>query len=345
MHLNHHQRFGLIALVMALALVAFTWPSGRLAPRDVPVGVVGPTPTSIAADHGYEIHPFASPADARTAIRDRHVYGAIVGRQTYIATAASPAVAQRLRQILPGNRVTDLAPGTRHDPQAATVTSMTLPISVLGIFLGVLAALTTRGKREQLVTLIGGGVIAGLLASLVTKTWLNAIPGPWLLLAGSVALAVIAVGTLVIGLVARLGPPGIGVAAVLTMLVGNAWSAASTAPELLPEPVSFIGRLLPPGAFGQLARSVGWFDGAGAAGPVIVLSGWVAVGLALLLLPASRAVASRVPEAQPRIARARSASASGGHRLVAPSQGARGRELPALRRPLRKRPAARNPQP
>jgi hypothetical protein len=241
---------GLITLVMALALVAFTWPSGRLAPRALPVGVVGAIPTSVAVTRGYETHPYASAADARTAIRDRHVYGAFVGRKTYIATAASPAVAQRLRQVVPGNTVTDLAPGTRHDPQAATVTSMTLPISVLGIFLGVLAALTARGKREQLVTLMGGGVIAGLLASLVTKTWLSAIPGPWLMLAGSVALAIIAVGTLVVGLVARLGPPGIGVGAVLTMLVGNAWSAASTAPELLPEPASFIGRLLPPASSG-----------------------------------------------------------------------------------------------
>ena len=36
MHLNHQQRLGLITLVMALALVAFTWPNGRLAPRAFP---------------------------------------------------------------------------------------------------------------------------------------------------------------------------------------------------------------------------------------------------------------------------------------------------------------------
>ncbi|MBV8956100.1 MAG: hypothetical protein JO179_18320, partial [Solirubrobacterales bacterium] len=138
----------------------------------------------------------------------------------------------------------------------------------------------------------------------------SAIPGSWLLLAGSVALAIIAVATLVLGLAARLGPAGIGVGAVLTMLIGNAWSAASTAPELLPEPASLIGRLLPPGAFGELARSVGWFDGAGAAQHVVVLSGWVAVGFALLLLPAPRAATSRAPETQAGIAPARSAPAA-----------------------------------
>jgi hypothetical protein len=91
-------------------------------PAGLPVGVVGAIPTSVAVTRGYETHPYASAADARTAIRDRHVHGAFVGRKTYIATAASPAVAQRLRQVVPGNTVTDLAPGTRHDPQAATVT-------------------------------------------------------------------------------------------------------------------------------------------------------------------------------------------------------------------------------
>lgn len=306
MHLKHRQRFALATLVMALALVAFTWPSGRLAPRDLPVGVVGPAPAAVATGQGYHLHRYATAAAARGAIRDRRVYGAFAGGQTFIATAASPAVAQRLRHASPADTVTDLAPGTRHDAQAVTVASMSLPISVLGIFLGALSALTATRKRDQLLALLGGGVIAGLLASLVTKTWLGAIPGSWLLLAGSVALAVLAVGTLVVGLIARLGPPGIGVAAVLTMLVGNAWSGASAAPELLPAPASFIGRLLPAGAFGQLARSVGWFDGAGAAAHVAVLLGWQAVGLALILRSAPKQAPAPAAQSEPGTIHARS---------------------------------------
>jgi len=63
------------------------------------------------------------------------------------------------------------------------------------------------------------------------------------------------------------------------VLVGNAWSGISSAPEMLPKPLGLIGQLIPPGAGGNLLRSTAFFDGAGATGHLIVLAVYAAVGL------------------------------------------------------------------
>ena len=59
----------------------------------------------------------------------------------------------------------------------------------------------------------------------------------------------------VLGLGQLLGNPGIGLAAVLLVLVGNPLSGLATGPEMLPPPWGTIGQLLPPGATGTLMRS------------------------------------------------------------------------------------------
>ena len=48
------------------------------------------------------------------------------------------------------------------------------------------------------------------------------------------------------------------------VLIGNPFSGVGSAPELLPQPIGAIGQLMPPGAGGNLLRSTGFFDGAGA---------------------------------------------------------------------------------
>jgi hypothetical protein len=66
------------------------------------------------------------------------------------------------------------------------------------------------------------------------------------------------------------------------VFLGNPFSGAGSAPELLPEPIGGLGQLLPPGAGANLLRSTGFFDGAAATGPVIVPVTWTAIGLAAL---------------------------------------------------------------
>jgi hypothetical protein len=85
------------------------------------------------------------------------------------------------------------------------------------------------------------------------------------------------------GLYSVFGKAGLGIGVLTMIFIGNPFSAAATAPELLPEPVGGLGQLLPPGAGVNLLRSTGFFDGAGAAEHITVLGVWAAAGLILML--------------------------------------------------------------
>jgi len=141
--------------------------------------------------------------------------------------------------------------------------------------------------------------VAGVLAALVAQTWLDALAGDWLALAGAVALAVAAVAAPVAGLAARLGRAGIGAGAAVMMLVANPWSGIASAPELLPEPAGAIGQLLPTGAAGDLLRGVAYFDGAGTAGALVVLAAWATAGLGLLAVPSPGRREAPAPHTEP----------------------------------------------
>src|SRR5919108_3832736 len=97
----------LVPLIAALVLTLFAWPSARLEPRDMPVGVAGPPAAVQKFEHGleaddgaFEVHRYATEAGAREAIEDRDIYGAFVagpgGAKVLTASAASPMVAQQL---------------------------------------------------------------------------------------------------------------------------------------------------------------------------------------------------------------------------------------------------------
>ena len=64
-----------VPLVVALFLTLFAWPSARLGPRDLPIGVAGPPPAvekveqGLPAEEGaFEIHPYDTEAAARAAV-------------------------------------------------------------------------------------------------------------------------------------------------------------------------------------------------------------------------------------------------------------------------------------
>jgi hypothetical protein len=220
------------------------------------------------------------------------VYGALAGPTLLVATGASPAVAASLRELAPPPaRVVDLAPGTRLDPRGGTPAALALPLTLLGIVAAVLAVFLTRTTRDKLILLGSGSLLAGTAAALIAQTWLDAVPGSWLGIAGVVALTVAAIGAAVTGLAAHLGRAGIGVGAILMMFIANPWSGMANAPELLPEPAGDLGQLLPTGAGGNLLRSVAFFDGAAAGGHLVVLGAWALAGLALIATARSAAPA------------------------------------------------------
>jgi hypothetical protein len=289
----------IVPVVVAIALSTFAWPAANLEPRDLPFGLAGaaqaiaPFQELLEAREGaFDVRRYDDQASAREAIEDREIYGALVatrdGPTLLTGSAASPTVADLLRENLAGPRVKveDVAPADPDDPRGTAFSSMTLPLVLAGIVTGVIITLLGRPGRGAVAILVAVAALSGLVTIAIVQSWLDIIEGPWLLNAAVLSLGVLAIASVVTGLAALIGRAGIAVAALLMVFVGNPWSGISTAPELLPELAGFIGQLLPPGAGGQLLRSTAFFDGAGAGGPLVVLLGWIAVGLGAILVRA-----------------------------------------------------------
>ncbi|MFE2020095.1 ABC transporter permease [Streptomyces sp. NPDC059499] len=292
----------LVPLMVTLALWAFSWPAARAAPRDLPVGIAGNAP---AADRlqeqlerregAFEIHRYDDAPAARAAIQDRVVYGAVVatgkGPHLLTASAASPAVSQLLREVVtaaapPGSEVpvTDVVAAPDTDPRGSVLGASILPLALAGVASGaVVTLMKLRGARAA-VTLTGVAVLVGVAATAVAHSWLGVITGDWWAEAGAIGLTVVAIGAAVAGLAALIGTPGIGLGALLMVLLGNPFSGVTSAPEMLPEPVGMIGQWLPPGAGGSLLRSVAFFDGSAAGGAMVTLAVWAALGLTAVLI-------------------------------------------------------------
>ncbi|MFJ2014304.1 ABC transporter permease [Streptomyces globisporus] len=292
----------LIPLMVTLALWAFAWPAARIAPRDLPVGVAGAAPAAEQLeqrfeqrDGAFEVHRYADEAAARAAIEDRVVYGAVVaapqGPHLLTASAASPVVSQLLREAVTASapegtrvEVTDVVAAPPGDPRGSALGASVLPLALAGMAAGAVVTLMgLRGARGAL-TLLAASALVGLAATAVTHSWLGVVTGDWWTEAGVLALTVLAIGSAVAGLAALFGQGGIGLGALLMVLLGNSFSGVTSAPHLLPEPVGAIGQWLPPGAGGSLLRSVAFFDGSAAGGPLLTLSLWSALGLAAVLL-------------------------------------------------------------
>ncbi|MGW0699986.1 ABC transporter permease [Streptomyces sp. NPDC002867] len=287
----------LIPVMVAVALWAFAWPAARTAPRDVPVGVAGPAAAATGIERGFEqragafeMHRYEDETAARAAVEDRVVYGAVVaspeGLILLIAPAGSPVVAQMLEEAVTAAapdgarvQVADVVPLPSGDPRGSALAASALPLAPAGVAAGALVTvLGVRGLRGA-AALTGAALLVGVTAAGIAHSRLGVLDGNWWAEAGALGLTVLAVGASVAGLGALLGMPGIGGGALLMILIGNPFSGASSAPELLPDPAGVIGQWLPPGAGAWLLRSVAYFDGQGIGSALLTLSLWAALGL------------------------------------------------------------------
>lgn len=285
--------------IQALMVFAFGWPSAQLAPRDVPLVVAGPqAPATAIANKlaeerpgAFEITRLPDETAARAALTDRDAYGAIVvspaGPRVLVASAASPALAQQLGMVAqqmsgrPAPPVQDVVPGDGDDPRGAAFGSMVLPLVMSGIVAGVLLTLLVSSIGWRIAGLAGFAILGGSATAAIAQTGLSVLPGSYLAVSGVLALASLAVAGSLTGPAALIGRAGIGLGALVMLLLGNPLSAATSAPELLPQPWGAIGQAMPPGAAADLLRSVAYFDGAGAAAPLTVLLIWAAAGVLL----------------------------------------------------------------
>jgi hypothetical protein len=298
--------------VVVAAVLAFAWPTARMQPRDLPIGIVGSTPGSqqlidhlTAADPGgFDFHLYPDDAASIAAITHREVYGAFAVTPGHVevleASAASPAVAQLLGTIgaglatagqahgQPTAQLTtrDVAPLASGDPKGLVFSSSLLPLTICSIIVAAAIGVVVKFRPawRQIVSLTVVSTVAGAGAYLISQPFLDALPHHGLADWASISLTVLALSAATAGLIALVGTIGLGIAAALMVFVGNPFSGATSAPDLLPNAVNHIGQWLPPGAGASLLRSTAYFDGNGAAGHVAVLVTWVVLGFAAIIL-------------------------------------------------------------
>ncbi|WP_187361432.1 ABC transporter permease [Phytoactinopolyspora mesophila] len=306
-----------LSLLVGVLITAFAWPAANTEPRDVPLAVAGPPEAvaqveqqlNAAVPDGFDLEPVADAAEAQGLIEDREVYGAIVltpdgPPHVLTASAASPAVAQVVQAIAaqmtsgpegaPQAPIEDVVPLPDDDPRGAGFSAAALPMVMGGMIVGIALSFAVAGVWRR----VAGGAIAaiggGLVAALVVQPWLGTLEGNYLANASVIALTIAAIAFTLIGLNALIGPAGIGLGAAVIFLLGNPLSGVTSAPEMLPTGWGALGQLLPPGAGGNLLRSTSFFDGAAAGGPVLVLSTWIVLGVALAAIGHARRPAAQV---------------------------------------------------
>ncbi|MGX6605029.1 hypothetical protein ACWKSP_23285 [Micromonosporaceae bacterium Da 78-11] len=300
----------LLTALIAVLGIAFAWPAVRSSVHDVPIAVAGPATAAgqvtAALEQrmpgAFDVTVVADTAAAKAAILDRDVYGAIDvsagAPQVLTAGAASPFVAQVLQQVAAGlapapgaattTKVTDVVPLPADDPRGAGLSSGALPMIMGGLLAALLLTNLVRGTWRKVSAALGFAVLGGLALTAVLQFWLGSLTGDYAANAGVVALSVAAISLTLLGLESLLGFAGFGLGAALMMVIGNPLSGLTSAPELLPGWSGTVGQLLPPGAAGSLLRSTAFFDGAGAAGHIVVLGVWIGVGVVLCVLSGMR---------------------------------------------------------
>ncbi|HYJ50305.1 MAG TPA: hypothetical protein VEX12_10355 [Microbacterium sp.] len=211
---------------------------------------------------------------------------------------ASPPPAGAAPEI-PQVTVTDVVPLAGSDPTGAGLAAASFPLTIGGILGGILLSLLVAGAVRRLIGLLVFGVTAGVLAALVMQTWFGLLQGDWLLNAAALGLGMTATAAFITGMNAVFGRPGLGIAAIVTILIANPISAAAAPWQFLPEPWGQIGQFFVPGAASNLIRSLSYFPDAATAMQWTILTCWLIGGVVLTLIGHYRDQADlRVPADQ-----------------------------------------------
>ena len=293
---------GLALLVALLGLIGTAIRDPR--PHDIPVGLVGPAPAlqqistafGTNAPGAFEFTTFASEADARAAVDSRVVDGVLVlggsSPRLILAGAAGDAatgvITAAFTNVFKGQGAT-VDVETVHRFAAGDAHGLILFFVVVAVIVSSLVAQAAllgtapdAGFGPRLVVVLAFAVVGGLTA-MGTAAWIadDYATGFWTA-TGMVMLAAAAVGAAVAGSARLLGPAGLGLAALVVVLLDLVSSGGPAGSQLLPDFYRWLAPWMPAGQLYSGLRGALYFDGAGLENPLIVLSAWLAGGLLLM---------------------------------------------------------------
>ena len=302
--------FGIVgSLIVGLVVLAFVWPIATASAKDVPIAITGPSAQVAAVEKAVDanasgviaFHAVSDRDAAVTQIKDRSVYGAIVlaaSPEVLTASAGSPVVTQLLTGVaaqLHGS-VTDVVPLASTDKNGTGLIAASFPLVLGGLLGGILVSLLVVGVVRRLLALVVYAIAAGFVIALILQTLFGILQGDFLVNVAALSLAMLATASIIVGFNALIGPAGIAVGSVLTMLIGNPISGASLPQQFLVAPWGEIGQFFVPGAASALIRELSYFPDADNGWRWWVLIAWAVGGL---VLSAAGHFRSRAPIALP----------------------------------------------
>jgi hypothetical protein len=312
--------FGILgALVVGLVVLAFVWPIATATAKDLPVAISGPAASVAAVEKAVDADASGvidfrtvSGRDAAvTRIEDRRVSGAIIlpstqGEVPEVLTAsAGSTAASQLLNGLAGSlqaqlmtqaasagapsatvaalhvKVTDVVPLASTDKNGTGLIAASFPLVLGGLLGGILISLLVVGVVRRLLALVIYALAAGTVVGLILQPLFGILHGVFVVDVLALSLSMLATSSIVVGFNALLGPRGIAVGSVITMLIGNPIAGASIPPQFLVGPWGAVGQYFVPGAASALVRDLSYFPHYDAAPQWLILAGWAVLGLVM----------------------------------------------------------------
>lgn len=293
------------AAVMAIALVmtstfaaAYTVALGRPAPRQLPIGVVGPASVTgpIVAGmqqgrHEFEVRTYPS-REAAIAAVDRQTITAVVDAtatppQLLLSSASGASAVRVLTQLdepAPGRYllpIQDLHPLPPSDPSGLATFYVTIAATILGFvtMFQLRANVKTLTLRRWLGCVAILAVAGGAALASVAGPMLGALHTPfaelWLLISLQVAIAALFNSTMLVLIHRWAIIPTWGV----FILLGNTSSGGAVSASLLPQPFAVLNHALASGATVSAIHTATYFPHNQRVLPFIVLAAWFSVTL------------------------------------------------------------------
>lgn len=297
------------AAVMAIALVmtstfaaAYTVALGRPAPRELPIGVVGPASVTAPivagmqqGQHEFSVRGYPSRQAAVAAI-DHQTITAVIDAtvappQLLLSSASGSSAVRVLTQLdepAPGRYllpITDLHPLPASDPSGLATFYVTIAATILGFvtMFQLRANVKTLTLRGWLTCVGALAVIGGAALAVVAGPVLGALhtrfPELWLVISLQIAIAALFNSTMLVLIHRWAIIPTWGV----FILLGNTSSGGAVSASLLPQPFAVLNHALPSGATVAAIHTATYFPQNQRALPFVVLAVWLSITLAALL--------------------------------------------------------------
>lgn len=290
------------ALVVAIALSAFHDPT----PHGIPVGIVAPAPAVRTIDGvldahlpgGVVLHRYANAPEARSAVDDRRVDGAVlVSPHTMVlmtAEAGGTAVAETLTGVFEAAAVhsgrvltvIDVVPPATGDSEALSPFFIILGVLFPSLATGAAMAHVLRGRRPA--WRVGAPVAVAATIGLVVAGVADGITGlgHYGALAATVGLFSLAISapTAALGGVKL---PLVGVSVVLFLVLGLPVSGGPAGlASFGPGSLRWLDSVLPLGVAAAAVRNTVYFGSNDVTGHLWVLGAWASAGVGVLAVAA-----------------------------------------------------------